>query len=680
MIPLSMCFAAICMNVFNISGNLVSLGALDFGLIVDGAVVMVENAVRKLSDAKRKKSNEDPQQTIANSCLEVGRPVAFAVTIITIVYLPLLALGGIEGKLFKPMCMTIVFALTGSLLLCLTYVPVMLSLLMPGSVSEKGSILGSIIANTYKRCLLIVKINRAQALSLATALLILSLIRFPLLGSEFIPKLDEGALAIQMQQLPSVSLSQSIASTNAAEQVIKSFPEVDRVVSKIGRAEVATDPMGVDTVDIFVSLKEHAKWPSGESRNAFIEKVSHKLQVQIPQAAFSFSQPVELRTAELIVGVKSDLAIKIFGEDLDTLVKLAGKLKGTIEKIPGAADVKVEQTEGLPQLLVTADRDAIARRGINVNEVNDLVQSVVVGKPAGQIYQGEKRFDMIVKLADKGKIDEESLKNTLISSKNDSRIPLGTVASVKVEAGPSQISHEDGRRRIVVELNIRGRDLGSFVSEAQNTIQQELKLPPGYSLSWGGQFENMNSAIQSLAMVVPIALALIFALLYMSFGSTSQALLIFSGVPFALVGGIFALAIQRMPFSISAGIGLIALCGVALLNGVVMVSHINSLRKEMSAEDAAIQGALGRLRPVLMTALVASLGFVPMAMSNLAGAEIQRPLATVIIGGIVSSSILTLILLPILYLTFEKFSPLRQKRDFEKDMQSTRTNSIAHNI
>lgn len=661
-IPLSMFFATLCMNAFNISGNLISLGALDFGLIVDGAVVMVENAVRRLSQAKRRGSDEDPQVTIEKACVEVGRPVTFAVAIISIVYLPLLALGGIEGKLFKPMCMTIVFALIGSLILSMSYIPVLLSMVLPGTVSEKESPLEKLAQGFYRRILHIVNLNRSQTISVAVALLILSLITFPMLGSEFIPKLDEGALAIQMQQLPSVSLTQSISSTKAAEQVIKSFPEVERVISKIGRAEVATDPMGVDTVDIYVSLKSNAKWPQRESRDAFIEAVSRKLQAKVPQAAFSFSQPVELRTAELIAGVKSDLAIKIFGEDLDTLKSLASKIKNIVETIPGAEDVKVEQTDGLPQLLVIPDRDAIARRGMNVDEVNDVVQAVVVGKPAGQIYQGEKRFDLMVKLADKEKLDDESLKNLLVSTKNDLRVPLSSVASIKLQAGPSQISHENGRRRIVVELNIRGRDLGSFVANAQNKIERDLKLPPGYSLSWGGQFENMNSAIQSLAVVIPVALSLIFVLLYMSFGSFSQALLIFTGIPFALVGGIFALAVQQMPFSISAGIGLIALSGVALLNGVVMVSHINTLRKSHSVEDAAITGALNRLRPVLMTALVASLGFVPMAVSNLSGSEIQRPLATVIIGGLISSSMLTLILLPILYVCFDKFTSLQGKK------------------
>lgn len=660
-IPLSMFFAALCMNAFNISGNLVSLGALDFGLIVDGAVVMVENAVRRLSQMKRnsKESGEgaeatEQQTTIANACIEVGKPVTFAIAIIAIVYLPLLALGGIEGKLFKPMCLTIIFALTGSLILSLTYVPAMLSIILPGSVNEKENSFFKNATSIYKRILNIVSINRAQTFSFAITLVILSILTFPLLGSEFIPRLDEGALAIQMQQLPSVSLSQSIASTTAAEKVIKSFPEVDRVVSKIGRAEVATDPMGVDTADILVSLKTNSAWPHGLTREALIEKISHKLQNDVPQAAFSFSQPIELRTAELIAGVKSDLAIKIFGDDPITLNQLAEQIKGIVQDIPGAADAKVEQTAGLPQLLVKADRGAIARFGMNVDDVNDLVQSIIAGKAAGQIYQGEKRFDMIVKLDDEGKVSEDNIKNLLVSNERNMRVPLGSVASVKVENGPAQISHEDGRRRIVVELNVRGRDIGSFVAAAQQKVDKEIKLPAGYTISWGGQFESMNSAIHALLIVVPVALVLIFVLLYLSFGSTSQALLIFTGIPFALVGGIFALAMQKMPFSISAGIGLIALCGIALLNGVVMVSHINSVRKNRNAQDAAIEGASARLRPVLMTALVASLGFVPMAFSNLSGSEIQRPLATVVIGGLISSSALTLILLPNLYIWFDQ--------------------------
>jgi cobalt-zinc-cadmium resistance protein CzcA len=487
-----------------------------------------------------------------------------------------------------------------------------------------------------------------------------------MLGSEFIPRLDEGALAVQIQQLPSVSLSQSIATATQAELVLKSFPEVTKVVSKIGRAEVATDPMGVDTGDLYVGLRPIEEWKSARTREDLVDKMAKALDENVPQALFSFSQPVELRTAELIAGVRSDIAIKLFGDDLDKLRQTAEKISGIVRDVPGAADVKVEQTAGLPQLLITADREAIARYGINVEDVNNVVESIVAGKQAGLVYEGEKRFDLVVRLNEVTGQDVESIKSLLVPASNGARIPLADVASIKVVEGPAQISREDRQRRIVVELNVRGRDIGSFVKEAQTVIDKQIKLPEGYYITWGGQFENLQRATLMLAIVVPLALFLIFVLLFMTFGSVSQALLIYTGIPFAMVGGIFALAIRSMPFSISAGVGFIALSGVAVLNGVVMVSYINSLKDRMDTEAAVVEGALTRLRPVLMTALVASLGFVPMAFSTSAGAEVQRPLATVVIGGLITSSILTLLLLPNLYLWFESVASRfdrRKRRD-----------------
>lgn len=661
-IPLSMLFAAICMNAFKVSGNLMSLGAIDFGLIVDGAVVMVENTVRRLAEAQHRKLDEESKTTILKACLEVGRPVVFAVAIIAIVYLPIFSLTGVEGKMFKPMSMTIVFALAGSLLLSLTYIPAVLPMIMSGKVSEKDSFLIAICKPLYKRALEVVTHYRAPTFTVALCLLVLSLITFPLLGSEFIPRLDEGALAVQMQQLPSVSLSQSIATGTKAEQVLKSFPEVTKVVTKIGRAEVATDPMGVDTGDMYVGLKPISQWKSASTREELVDKMSDALNEAIPQALFSFSQPVELRTAELIAGVRSDIAIKLFGDDLDKLRLTAEKISRVVKEVPGAADVKVEQTAGLPQLLITADRDAIARYGMNVEDVNNVVESIVAGKNAGVVFEGERRFDLAVRLSEATSEDKESIKRLLVPAANGARIPLQDVASIKVEEGPAQISREDRQRRIVVELNVRGRDIGSFVKEAQAAIDKQIKLPEGYYISWGGQFENLQRASLMLAIVVPIALFLIFVLLFMTFGSISQACLIFTGIPFAIVGGIFALAIRSMPFSISAGVGFIALSGVAVLNGVVMVSYINTLRESMDTEAAVFEGALTRLRPVLMTALVASLGFVPMAISTSAGGEVQRPLATVVIGGLITSSILTLLLLPNLYVGFERLARQLDRR------------------
>jgi heavy metal efflux system protein len=599
-IPLSMLFAAILMRAFNVSGNLMSLGALDFGLIVDGAVVMVENALRRRAEAQRAGSHERPERTILDACVEVGRPVVFAVAIITIVYLPILSLTGIEGKMFKPMA------------------------------------------------------GRA-ALVAATALVVISGAIFPFLGSEFIPRLDEGALAVQVQQLPSVSLSQSIRTVTEVEKALKTFPEVTRVVSKTGRAEVATDPMSVDFSDLYIELKPPSEWKTAHTKTELVEKISEALEKKIPNAAFSFSQPIELRVSELISGVRSDIAIKLFGDDLDTLKKMAGRIGAVVSRVPGAEDVKIEATSGLPQLQIKPDRAAIARYGINVEDVNSLVESIVAGKEAGPVYEGERRFSLVVRLADESSRDVETIKSLLVSAPNGSRIPLAQLADVKLVEGPAQISREDTRRRIGVELNVRGRDIGSFVKDAQAAIDERVNLPPGYYLTWGGTFENLQRASARLLIVVPLALFLIFVLLFTTFRSVRQALLIYTGIPFAVVGGVLALALRGMPFSISAGVGFIALFGVAVLNGVVMVSYINHLREEgRSVADAVKVGAEIRLRPVLMTALVASLGFIPMAIATSAGAEVQRPLATVVIGGLVTSTLLTLLILPILYGWFER--------------------------
>ncbi len=654
-IPLSMLFAAILMRVFNVSGNLMSLGALDFGLIVDGAVVMVENTVRRRAEAQHTGKDEKPEHTILAACMEVGRPVVFAVAIIMIVYLPILSLTGIEGKMFKPMALTVVFALLGSLILSLTYVPAAMTYILRGHVSEKESFIIRFVKHWYRPSLAFVMRGRRTALTAATALVLVSLAIFPFLGSEFIPRLDEGALAVQIQQLPSVSLTQSIKTVTEAEQVLKRFPEVTKVVSKTGRAEVATDPMGVETTDVYVALKPISEWTSASTREQLIEKMVQALETRVPNGVFSFSQPIELRVSELIAGVRSDVAIKLFGDDLETLKQTAEQIGRVVGKVPGAEDVKVEQITGLPQLQIKADREAIARYGINVEDVNDLVESVVAGKSAGQVYEGEQRFNLVVRLVEETSKDVDTIKNLLVSAPNGARIPLSQIADIRLVEGPAQISREDTRRRIGVELNVRGRDIGSFVAEAQSKIDSEVKLPPAYYLTWGGTFENLERASARLLIVVPLALFLIFVLLFTTFGSVKQALLIYTGIPFAIVGGIFALALRGMPFSISAGVGFIALFGVAVLNGVVMVSYINKLREAgKSVADAVREGAETRLRPVLMTALVASLGFIPMALATSAGAEVQRPLATVVIGGLITSTVLTLLILPTLYGWFER--------------------------
>ncbi|MCM2317133.1 MAG: efflux RND transporter permease subunit [Thermoanaerobaculia bacterium] len=654
-IPLSMLFAAICMRIFNVSGNLMSLGALDFGLIVDGAVVMVENVVRRRGEAQHLGSKEPPERTILDACLEVGRPVVFAVAIIAIVYLPILSLTGIEGKMFKPMALTVVFALVGSLLLALTYVPAAMTLLLRGKVSEKESPLIRIAKRWYAPALNWTIRNRRKALAVALVLVIVSGAMFPFLGSEFLPRLDEGTIAMQIFQVPSVSLTQATATTTAAEKVLRQFPEVTRVVSKTGRAEVAVDPMGIDIADVFVSLKPRGEWKTARTREELVEKMAERLEQQVPQAAFSFSQPIELRVAELIAGVRSDVAVKIFGDDLDILKAKADEISRVISRVEGAADVKVEAVTGLPQLQIKANRETIARYGLNVEDINDLVETVIAGKPAGIVYEGEQRYDMVVRLGDPASRDIETIKNLRVPAANGVMVPLSQVASIAMVEGPAQISREDTRRRIAVELNVRGRDIGSFVADAEKLIASQVKLPPGYYLTWGGQFENLQRASARLLIVVPIALFLIFVLLFSTFNSVKQAALIYTGIPFAVVGGVIALALRGMPFSISAGVGFIALFGVAVLNGVVMVSYIDHLREEgKSVEEAVKEGASVRLRPVLMTALVASLGFIPMAIATSAGAEVQRPLATVVIGGLITSTVLTLLILPTLYGWFER--------------------------
>ncbi|MDQ3749785.1 MAG: CusA/CzcA family heavy metal efflux RND transporter, partial [Acidobacteriota bacterium] len=554
-IPLSMLFAAILMRVFNVSGNLMSLGALDFGLIVDGAVVMVENAVRRRSEAQHAHSHEPPERTILESCLEVARPVVFAVAIIAIVYLPILSLRGIEGKMFVPMALTVVFALLGSLILSLTYVPAMLTFTLKGKVSEKESILIRWAKRIYKPAFEFMLRYRSQALAVAVGLILISGAIFPFLGSEFIPRLDEGDLAVQIGRLPSVSLKESVAIATKTEEVLKSFPEVKAVISKTGRAEVATDPMGVEISDVYVAMKPPDEWTSADSREELIEKMSERLEHEVPDGVFSFSQPIELRVAELISGVRSDVAIKLYGDDLEVLKDKADEIVKVVQTVSGAEDVKAEATSGLPQLQIKPDRAAIARYGLNVEDVNDMVEAVVAGKQAGLVYEGEQRFNLVVRLNEDAGKNIESIKNLLLTSPSGSRVPLGQVADIKLVEGAAQISREDTRRRIGVELNVRGRDIGSFVEEAQSKIEKEVQLPPGYYLKWGGTFENLQRASERLLIVVPIALFLIFVLLFTTFGSVKQAALIYTGIPFAIVGGVFALMLRGMPFSISAGVG-----------------------------------------------------------------------------------------------------------------------------
>ena len=655
-IPLSMLFAAILMRFFNVSGNLMSLGALDFGLIVDGAVVMVENVVRRRAEAQHAGSREPPERTILEACLEVARPVVFAVAIIGIVYLPILSLRGIEGKMFVPMALTVIFALLGSLLLSLTYVPAMLALILKGNVSESESFLVRWAKQIYRPSLAFVMKFRAQVLAIAVATVIISGLAFPYLGGEFIPRLDEGDILVEAILLPSVSLNQSMVLTTEAEKSLKAFPEVKTIVSKCGAPAVATDSMSLNQCDVFVMLNPIDDWKSGWSKEKLIEEMAKKLESEVPGAAsFGFMQPIEMRVNELIAGTRGDVAIKLFGDDLDVLAQKGEEINRVIGTIQGAVENKAEVTTGLPQLQIKPDRTAIARYGINVEDVNELVEAIFAGRKAGEVFEGEQRFDIVLRLNENASKTVESVRALTLTAPNGQRVPLAQVADIALVEGAAQISREATRRRIVVSTNVRDRDIKSFVDEAKQKIESQVTLPPGYYLQWGGTFENLERATGRLLIVVPIALFLIFVMLFSTFGSAKQALIIYTGIPFAIVGGVVALAIRGMPFSISAGVGFIALFGVAVLNGVVMISFINHLREEgRFVIDAVNEGSMTRLRPVLMTALVASLGFIPMALATSAGAEVQRPLATVVIGGLITSTLLTLLILPTLYAWIEK--------------------------
>ena len=644
-IPLSMLFAATGMFATKTSANLMSLGAIDFGLVVDGAVVMVENIIRRTSE--KRKSGDDE---ILLAAREVARPVVFAVLIITIVYLPILTLQGIEGKMFRPMALTIIMALVGSLFFALNLVPVLGSIFVGGHIKEKENKIVRSIKERYSKTLLRV-MNRPKKVMIAAMLLVLvSFLIFPFLGAEFIPRLDEEASAIEFIKPVSISVDEAVKLTKLLEKTLLTFPEVATVFTRTGTSEVATDPMGPDHGDVHIIFKRRVA-----DKEKLIEKMKEKLSA-IPGVVLAFSQPIELRVNELISGVRSDIAIKIFGDDLEVLKEKAGEVSSAVSKIRGSQDVKAEQVSGLPVLQVEVDRKKIARYGINVSDVLNLIETAVAGKSAGEVFEGVQRFELVVRYPEAYRSSAEAIGNLLVPSPTGQKIPLAQlVKKMKVEDAPSQISHERARRRIVIETNVRGRDIGSFVEEARSVVEKKVKLPPGYSIEWGGQFQNLESAKKRLLIVVPVSLFLIFLLLFFSFNSVKQALLVFTGIPLAVTGGILALFITRIHFSISAGVGFIALFGVAMLNGVVMVSYINQLRKEgMKLEEAVIEGAQTRLRPVLMTALVASLGFIPMAFAHGTGAEVQKPLATVVIGGLISSTILTLLVLPVLYARFER--------------------------
>ena len=661
-IPLSMLFTFTGMFSNKVSANLMSLGALDFGIIVDGAVVIVENTLRRLAHAQqhhgRLLTRAERFKEVFAAAKEARRPLIFGQLIIMVVYLPIFALSGVEGKMFHPMAFTVVIALLGAMLLSVTFVPAAIALFVTGKVKEEEGVVMRGARRVYAPALAWVMAHRAVAVGAALAVIVLSGVLTSRMGSEFVPSLSEGDFALQALRVPGTSLTQSVDMQQRLETLIlANVPEVERVFARTGTAEIASDPMPPNISDSYVMLKPKDQWPDPNKSRETLMAELQAAAATLPGSNYELSQPIQLRFNELISGVRSDVAVKVFGDDMDVLNATAAKIAAVMQKVNGAAEVKVEQTSGLPVLTINIDRDKAARYGLNVGDVQDTIAVAVGGRQAGTLYEGDRRFDMVVRLSDAMRKDIDGLSALLIpvpalsgAANQIGFIALKDVASLDLVLGPNQVSRENGKRLVIVSANVRGRDIGSFVSEAGALIEREVQVPAGYWTSWGGQFEQLQSAAKRLQIVVPVALLLVFGLLFMMFNNLKDGLLVFTGIPFALTGGVMALWLRDIPLSISAGVGFIALSGVAVLNGLVMIAFIRNLREEgRSLTEAINVGALTRLRPVLMTALVASLGFIPMALATGTGAEVQRPLATVVIGGILSSTILTLLILPALY-------------------------------
>jgi cobalt-zinc-cadmium resistance protein CzcA len=674
-IPLSMLFTITGMVSSRMSGNLMSLGALDFGLIVDGAVIIVENCVRRLGEEQHRLGRllmrTERFAVVLDASKEVRRATMFGELIIMIVYLPVLTLTGVEGKMFFQMAFTVILALLGAMILSVTFVPAAVALLVSGKVTERENAVMRRASGLYEPLLRMALRWRTGVAVAALALVVASALLATRMGTEFIPSLDEGDVALHALRIPGTSLTQAIEMQHALERKVKELPEVRDVFAKIGTAEIATDPMPPSVADGFVIMRPRSEWPDPRKSKATLVNELEAAVRGLPGNNYEFTQPIQMRFNELIAGVRSDVAVKIFGDDLATLQGLGKQAERILKGIPGASDVKLEQTTGLPLLTVHPSRDVLARYGLNVADVQDVVEIALGGRAAGDVFEGDRRFDVIVRLPEALRSDVEAIGRLPVplpaaaaeprlvkvgmadAVQQRAFVPLAEVATVAVEEGPNMINRENGKRRVVVTANVRGRDLGSFVDEAQARIDGQVEPPAGYWISWGGQFEQLMSASARLRVVVPLALLSIFILLFVTFDSVGDALLVYTGVPLALTGGVAALALRGIPLSISAAVGFIALSGVAVLNGVVMVSFIKSLRAQgMTIDEAVLKGSLARLRPVLMTALVASLGFLPMAVATGTGAEVQRPLATVVIGGILSSTALTLLVLPALYRMF----------------------------
>lgn len=671
-IPLAMFFAISMMNLFGVSGNLMSLGALDFGLIVDGAVIIVEATLHHLTGKGinsrfplGRLTQAQMDEEVYQSASKIRTSAAFGEIIILIVYLPILALVGIEGKMFKPMAQTVSFAILGAFILSLTYVPMMSALFLSKKTEHRPNISDRIMAffqRIYRPAILFALRRKVIIVAIAVLFFISSLIIFNFLGAEFIPTLDEGDFAVETRVMTGSSLSQTIDATQKAAKVLRdNFPEVKEVIGKIGSSEIPTDPMPVEACDMMVILKDRDEWTSADNRDELAEKMQTKLEQNIPGVTFGFQQPIQMRFNELMTGARQDVVIKIYGEDLNKLAEYADEVGNIARQTEGAADIYVEKVTGLPQIIIKFHRDKIAQFGLNVEEINKAIRAGFAGEAAGLFFEGEKRFDLVVRLEQGNRQSLEDIKNLSVTAPDGNQVPLEQLASIDFKMGPNQIQRDDAKRRIIVGFNVRGRDVESIVQEMQEKIGSQVKFEAGYYPTYGGTFENLQAARARLSIAVPVALLLIFLLLFFTFNSVKQSLLIFTAIPLSAIGGVYALWLRGMPFSISAGVGFIALFGVAVLNGIVLIAEFNRLKKEgmTDLKEIVLQGTRIRLRPVILTALVASLGFLPMALSHGSGAEVQKPLATVVIGGLLSATLLTLLVLPVLYIWFEKIGGKR---------------------
>jgi len=659
-IPLAMLFTFSGMVAGGVSANLLSLGALDFGIIVDGAVVIVENCVRRLAGAQhrlgRLLSREERFAEVFAAAREARRPLIYGQLIIMIVYLPIFALTGIEGKMFHPMAFTVVFALLGAMILSVTFVPAAVALFIGRKVDEKDSRVMLAARRWYAPALDYALANRAVVLVFAGLVIGLAVLMATRLGTEFAPNLDEGDMAVLTVRVPGTSLTQSVKMQQQIETTLmREVPEIARVFARIGTAEIASDPMPPSVADSYIIFKPESAWPKPRRSRAAVQEAIRTALERLPGNSYEFSQPIQLRVNELISGVRSDVAVKLFGDDLAVLEATAGQIAASLRTVPGAAEVQVEATSGLPILQIRVDRERAARMGLNIGDVQEMIATATAGRVAGTLFEGDRRFDIVVRLPEDRRSDIDALRRLPVAlpgtkEGGHSFITLGEIATFDVAPGPNQLSREEGKRRVVITANVRGRDIGSFVAAAQARIAEDVRIAPGYWTAWGGQFEHLTAAAERLRLIVPASLLLVFVLLYLVFNNLRDGLLVFTGIPFALAGGVAALWARGIPLSMSAAVGFIALSGVAVLNGLVLIAFIRSLREEgVKLPEAVRDGALARLRPVLMTALVASLGFVPMALATGTGAEVQRPLATVVIGGVLSSTVLTLLLLPVLY-------------------------------